>query len=81
LSYCIIYQENLAAHISILKVESVMNNVIKIINYIRTKKLNHRKFKYILEEIKCNYSEEEKKYDKTIDNTIHNLGRRTYIVY
>ena len=57
LSYhCIIHQENLAALHSASLME-VMNDVITIVNYIKSHALNHRQFKAVLKEYDTNYGE------------------------
>lgn len=55
--HCIIHQENLAARISMAEVDSVMKVVINIVNYIRARELNHRKFKSLLDEMNSNYGD------------------------
>jgi len=55
--HCILHQENLAARIPNTKIDSMMKTVINIINFIRSRELNHRKFKSLLEEINSNYSD------------------------
>ncbi|KAL4702361.1 hypothetical protein ACJJTC_008705 [Scirpophaga incertulas] len=49
--HCIIHQENLAARAVQPEIEAVMKTVINIVDYIRTKELNHRKFKTLLKEL------------------------------
>lgn len=55
--HCIIHQENLAARINNLKIDAVMKIVIDIVNYIRARELNHRKFKSLLEELGSEYGD------------------------
>lgn len=55
--HCIIHQENLAARISVAEVDAVMKTAISIVNYIRARELNHRKFKSLLEELNSNYGD------------------------
>lgn len=55
--HCIIHQENLAARISVAEIDAVMKTVISIVNYIRARELNHRKFKNLLEEVNSYYSD------------------------
>ena len=46
--HCIIYQENLIAQV--LKMDNVMNYLIKTVSFIKKHALNHRQFKTRLEE-------------------------------
>lgn len=55
--HCIIHQENLAARAVQPEIEAVMKTVINIVNYIRAKELNHRKFKTLLEELGSEHSD------------------------
>ena len=55
--HCIIHQENLAARAANSEIEAVMKIVINIINYIRARELNHRKFKSILGELGSEYND------------------------
>ncbi|XP_023212740.1 general transcription factor II-I repeat domain-containing protein 2-like [Centruroides sculpturatus] len=55
--HCIIHQENLASRIANPKVDTVMKTVINIVNYIRARELNHRKFKSLLEEVDSQYND------------------------
>uniref|UniRef100_A0A0B7ASN7 Uncharacterized protein n=1 Tax=Arion vulgaris TaxID=1028688 RepID=A0A0B7ASN7_9EUPU len=54
--HCIIHQEALCAQTFPAEIVEVMNLVIKIINSILAKALNHRQFKEFLEEIESQYS-------------------------
>jgi hypothetical protein len=53
--HCIIHQESLCA--KILKYENVMKIVVKTINFIRSRGLNHRQFQKFLIELNSHYSE------------------------
>lgn len=55
--HCIIHQESLSARISVPEVDAVMKTVINIVNYIRARELNHRKFKSLLQELNSHYSD------------------------
>lgn len=55
--HCIIHQENLAARVVNPEIEAVMKTVINIVNYIRARELNHRRFKSLLEELGCEYND------------------------
>lgn len=55
--HCLLHQETLACQISNSKLKDVMNTVINIINFIRARELNHRKFKDLLEELQANYGD------------------------
>lgn len=55
--HCFIHQENLIARAVNPDLEAVMKTVINIVNYIRAKELNHRKFTSLLEELKSEYSD------------------------
>ena len=55
ISYCIINQENLCT--KILDFADVMANVVKCVNYVRVRGLNHRQFKTFLEELDSKYSD------------------------
>lgn len=49
--HCIIHQENLAARAANPELEAVMKTVINIVNFIRARELNHRRFKSLLQEL------------------------------
>lgn len=53
--HCIIHQENLCA--TTLKMDNVMNVVIKTINFIRSKGLNHRQFQEFLNTLETSYGD------------------------
>ncbi|XP_043917683.1 general transcription factor II-I repeat domain-containing protein 2B-like isoform X2 [Protopterus annectens] len=53
--HCIIHQENMCAQI--LKMENVMNVVIKTINFIRSRGLNHRQFQEFLNTLETSYGD------------------------
>lgn len=55
--HCIIHQENLSARTTIPEVDDVMKTVINIVNFIRARELNHRKFKSLLEELGSEYGD------------------------
>ena len=52
-SHCIIHQENLCT--KVLDFADVMANIVKCVNYIRKRGLNHRQFKTFLEELDNEY--------------------------
>ncbi|XP_067931084.1 general transcription factor II-I repeat domain-containing protein 2B-like [Watersipora subatra] len=52
-NHCIIHQENLCT--KILGFTDVMKSVVKCVNYIRARGLNHRHFKAFLEELDSDY--------------------------
>ncbi|XP_067947365.1 general transcription factor II-I repeat domain-containing protein 2-like [Watersipora subatra] len=49
--HCVIHQKNLAEQT--LRMEHVMGLVVCIVNFIRSRALNHQQFKTMLEEIEC----------------------------
>ncbi|XP_060803031.1 general transcription factor II-I repeat domain-containing protein 2-like [Amyelois transitella] len=49
--HCIIHQENLAARAANPELEAVMKTVINIVNFIRAREFNHRRFKSLLQEL------------------------------
>ncbi|KAG8239704.1 hypothetical protein J437_LFUL019045, partial [Ladona fulva] len=53
--HCIIHQENLCA--TTLKMENILNVVIKTINFIRSKGLNHRQFQEFLNTLETSYGD------------------------
>ncbi|XP_067947643.1 general transcription factor II-I repeat domain-containing protein 2-like [Watersipora subatra] len=53
--HCVIHQENLAEQT--LKMDHVMGLVVSTANFIRSRALNHRQFKIMLEEIECEYKD------------------------
>ena len=53
--YCSIHQESLCA--KTLKIDHVMDVVIKCVNQIRTKALKHRQFQSFLEEVGAEYED------------------------
>lgn len=55
--HCLLHQETLACKISNDKLKDVMNTIVNIINFIRARELNHRKFKDLLEELQANYGD------------------------
>ncbi|XP_045779766.1 general transcription factor II-I repeat domain-containing protein 2-like [Maniola jurtina] len=55
--HCLLHQETLACQISNNKLKDVMKTVINIINFIRARELNHRKFKELLGELQANYGD------------------------
>ncbi len=52
---CIIHQESLCKNV--LKLGNLTDTVKKIVNYIWAKGLNHRQFKYFLEELGAEYKD------------------------
>ena len=53
LNHCIIHQENLCS--KVLDYIDIMKEVVPCINYIRTRGLNQRQFKFFLEELDTDY--------------------------
>lgn len=53
--HCIIHQENLAAQS--LKMDHVMNLVVSTVNFIRSRALNHRQFKQMLQEMDAEFTD------------------------
>ena len=53
--HCIIHQENLCS--KSLRMKSVMEIVVKTINYIRARGLNHRQFRKLLDEMESQYGD------------------------
>lgn len=49
--HCVIHQENLCA--KTLEMKHVMEKVVLVVNFIRSRGLNHREFKSFLEEVGC----------------------------
>jgi hypothetical protein len=56
--HCIIHQESLCAKTSSLNLVSVMTTVVEIVNFIIShSSLVHRQFKFLLQEIECEYGD------------------------
>lgn len=53
--HCIIHQQNLIG--KSLGFDHVMKKVVKAVNFIRSRGLNHRQFKEFLDEIECEYGD------------------------
>lgn len=53
--HCIIHQQNLCS--KSIRLQNVMNVVVKTINFIRSRGLNHRQFKAFLDEISAEYND------------------------
>jgi len=53
--HCIIHQEALIAHV--LKLDNVMDIVVKCVNFIKSSGLNHRQFKTFLEECEAEHGD------------------------
>ena len=54
---CIIHQEVLASKVTHLDMTGVMSTVVKIINFILARGLNHRQFKSLLEEMNAQHQD------------------------
>ena len=54
---CIIHQEVLASKVTHLDMTGVMSSVVKIINFILSRGLNHRQFKGLLEEMNAQHQD------------------------
>ncbi|XP_022127415.2 general transcription factor II-I repeat domain-containing protein 2-like [Pieris rapae] len=55
--HCIIHQENLAARTTVPEIDAIMKTVVNIVNFIRARELNHRKFKSMLQELNSEYGD------------------------
>ena len=64
--HCIIHVEILCS--KTFEMPHVMDVVVKVVNFIRSRGLNHRQFKAFLEEIEC-------PYDVIYDNSVRWLSR------
>ena len=69
--HCIIYQEALCAKDSTRKLEDVLKDVTKIVNYIIARALNFRQFQALLGEVKAKYDTllkggVKKKFEKSV---------------
>ncbi|KAJ0181964.1 hypothetical protein K1T71_002686 [Dendrolimus kikuchii] len=53
--HCIIHQQNLSS--KSIRLQNFMNVVVKTINFIRSRGLNHRQFKAFLDEISAEYND------------------------
>lgn len=51
--HCLMHQENL--YTKCLKMMNVLKVVSKLVNFIRSEGLNHRRFKYFLSDVECKY--------------------------
>ena len=54
--HCIIHQEALCAKESSKKLEDVLNDVTKMVNYIMARALNSRQFQTLLGEVQAQYN-------------------------
>ena len=54
---CIIHQEVLASKVTHLDMTCLMSTVVKIINFVLARSLNHRQFRSLLEEMKAQYQD------------------------
>ena len=54
---CIIYQEVLASKVAHFDMTGLMSTVVKIINFVLTRGLNHRQFRSLLEEINAQFQD------------------------
>lgn len=54
--HCIIHQEALCAHIFLSEMMEVMT-LVQIVDKILAKRLNHRQFCELLDEVNCQYSD------------------------
>ena len=52
---CIIHQEVLASKVTHLDISGLMSTVVKIINFVLARGLNHRQFRSLLEEMNAQY--------------------------
>ncbi|XP_078509765.1 general transcription factor II-I repeat domain-containing protein 2-like [Lissotriton helveticus] len=55
--HCIIHQEALCAKIKQGQLNDVMKQVVRIVNFIRAKALNHRLFKLLLRDAECEHAD------------------------
>ena len=53
--HCIIHQDNLCS--KSLKIESVMKVVVKTVNFIRSRSLNHRQFQELLDDLDSQFGD------------------------
>ena len=53
--HCIVHQENLCT--KALKVDNIMQIIIKTVNFLRVKRLNHRQFQEFLKSIDADYGD------------------------
>ena len=54
---CIIHQEVLASKVTHLDMTGLMSTVVKIINFVLARSLNHRQFRSLLEEMNAQYQD------------------------
>ena len=53
--HCIIHQQNLCS--KVLKLDHVINFVVKTVNYIRSRALNHRQFNQLLQDMDIEFTD------------------------
>ena len=55
--HCVIHRENLCAKSLSISINQIMKVVVKIVNFIRARGLNHRQFRSLLEDLGSDYDD------------------------